>query len=670
MGEDMRIRRGAVTLAVAIALALATSVALAQQPVTPEDGSEPAAVEPAQPAPAAAEPAQPAPAATDGARVGPDGAALPPPAAEQPATEQAAAATTAAAGQDAAATDGEGAGAATTAKEEPPVETQVQGTCLTPRQAWLQLLYWLRAPGDRWEAKRAAGCFDARHLSPEEAGRRAIILKKVLDRKPTWVKVDDIPNDPEYLDGNGQPRYVDPVVAGDYEGIELVRINGRWLFSARTIDLVPSLYPSLTSRVEAWMPGWMKEPYLGIEAWKYLAVILLIFLALTVQKLVTFIIGTYVRRLIRGFRQDWIKKAVNRADRPIGGLVMAGVFHIGFPMLMFPPRISEVAMVATEALAAYSIVWLAYRMIDVLTDVMQVKADATESKLDDQLVPLVSRTLKVFVSVVGFIFILQNLDVDVGSLLAGLGLGGLAFALAAKDTVANFFGSVMIFIDKPFQIGDWVVISGVEGIVEEVGFRTSRVRTFYNSQVTVPNALVTSAMVDNYGRRQYRRYSTSLGLCYDTPPDKLQAFCEGVRAIIAGMPSMRKDYYLVEFKEFGPSSLDIMIYCFFEVTSFNDEMRGRTRLNLEILRLAEELGVSFAFPTQTLHIDSMVQPGQARASHQGPSDAAALIGIIDAFAPGGGKSRPTGARLSQGYDNSPKWIDHPSHGTGDADGEG
>jgi MscS family membrane protein len=459
------------------------------------------------------------------------------------------------------------------------------------------------------------------------------------------------------------------VVAGDYQGIELIQVNGRWLFSARTLDLVPSLYPSLTSRVEALMPMWMKEPFLGVEAWKYLAVILLIFLALTVQKLAIFIVGTYVRRLIRGFRQDWIKSAVNRADRPIGGLVMAAVFHIGFPMLLFPPRISEVAMIATEALAAYSIVWLAYRMIDVLTEVMQVKADATESKLDDQLVPLVSKTLKVFVGVVGFIFILQNLDVNVGSLLAGLGLGGLAFALAAKDTVANFFGSVMIFIDKPFQIGDWVVINGVEGIVEEVGFRTSRVRTFYNSLVTVPNALVTSAMVDNYGRRQYRRYSTTLGLCYDTPPDKVQAFCEGVRAIIAAMPSMRKDYYLVEFKEFGASSLNIMVYAFFEVSSFNDEMRGRTRLNLEVLRLAAELGVSFAFPTQTLHIDSMVQPGQARPSHSGTDDAAALIGIIDSFAPGGPKSRPTGAKLSQGYDNSPKWGAHPSLGKGDADGE-
>jgi MscS family membrane protein len=329
---------------------------------------------------------------------------------------------------------------------------------------------------------------------------------------------------------------------------------------------------------------------------------------------------------------------------------MALVFHISVPLLLLPIRFTTLAMLAIKATAAYAGVWLAYRLIDLLADYLLVKAEKTESKLDDQLIPLIAKTLKVFVSVVGGIFILQNLDVNVGSLLAGLGLGGLAFALAAKDTIANFFGSIMIFIDKPFQIGDWVVIASTEGIIEEVGFRTSRVRTFHNSLVTVPNAMITSTIVDNYGARKYRRYTTNLGLTYDTPPDKVEAFCEGVRAIIAGMPGMRKDYYLVEFREFGASSLVIMVYCFMIAKTWNEELRIRTHLNLEILRLAENLGVGFAFPTQTLHVSSLAQPGQSIPGHRGPENHAELAAIIAGFGPRGPLARPEGLTISHGYD--------------------
>jgi MscS family membrane protein len=407
------------------------------------------------------------------------------------------------------------------------------------------------------------------------------------------------------------------------------------------------------------LPDWLHREALGLPAWKILALFLLVFTSITLQKVVVFVIRTHVRRLF-GKARPRLVRAVSRVDRPIGGFAMALVFYVGVPPLELPEQVLGWVMLGTEALAVFSCVWVAYRMIDVLGDVLADKAARSASKLDDQLVPLATRSLKVFVSIVGGIFVLQNLEVNVGSLLAGLGLGGLAFALAAKDTVANFFGSVMIFVDKPFQIGDWVVIEDVEGNVEEVGFRTTRVRTFYNSLVTVPNATIVNTMVDNYGARQYRRYSTTVGLAYDTPADKVQAFCEGVRAIISAHPSMRKDYYLVEFKLLGASSFEIMVYCFMVAPTWNEELRIRTQLNLEMVRLAEQLGVSFAFPTQTVHIDSMVRPGEARPSHRGPGGPKELVDVIDSFGPGGTASRPTGARLSRGWDC----------GTGNASGDG
>jgi MscS family membrane protein len=334
---------------------------------------------------------------------------------------------------------------------------------------------------------------------------------------------------------------------------------------------------------------------------------------------------------------------------------MAAVFYLGVPKLVFSIGLAHAATVATKALLAYSIVWLGYRLIDVLALWMDAKADATDTKLDDQLVPLITKTLKVFVAVLGGIFVLQNLNVDVGSLLAGVGLGGLAFALAAKDTVANFFGSVMIFIDKPFQIGDWIVIGGVEGTVEEVGFRTTRVRTFYNSLVTVPNGSIVNTNVDNYGMREYRRYTSTLGLTYDTPVPKVQAFCEAVRALISGMPGMRKDYYMVEFQSFGNSSLNILLYCFMICKDWNEELRIRTHLNLEIMRVAQELGVSFAFPTQTLHVDTLAELGGHNPSHKGPAKNEELAAVVDGFAKEGKLQKYRGDEIANRYDCGSEW---------------
>lgn len=551
------------------------------------------------------------------------------------------------------ASDAEKDDAATSAVTLPAIEEEVRGTCATPRQTWLQMLYWLQK-GERWEPQKAAICFDTSGLADPtiEGPKRARMLKETLDSRSALIKVDNIPSNPDYRDNvTGEHLYIDPVVREIFgQVIFLVRDprTKRWLFSAETVAAVPDLYP-VTGSLESIIPSWLKVTVLGIDLWKYLALLLIYFVARLVKVVVMFVLGRYIRTFIQRTAAMYLDRLIERSERPIGVLSQALVFYLGIPLLLLPIRFTDLAMVIIEAMAAFAAVWLSYRLIDVLTDFMIAQADKTESKLDDQLVPLVSKTLKVFVSLIGGIFILQNLEVNVGSLLAGLGLGGLAFALAAKDTVANFFGSVMIFIDKPFQIGDWVVIGSTEGVVEEVGFRTSRVRTFYNSLVTVPNAMITSTMIDNYGARKYRRYVANLGLCYDTPPDKVEAFCEGVRAILVGMPGMRKDFYLVEFKEFADSSLIIMLYCFMETGTWNEELRVRTNLNLEIMRLAEKLGVSFAYPTQTLHVASIPKQGDSWPSHSGPEKPEELLAVIDGFGPGGSLARPGGIMISKGY---------------------
>lgn len=164
-------------------------------------------------------------------------------------------------------------------------------------------------------------------------------------------------------------------------------------------------------------------------------------------------------------------------------------------------------------------------------------------------------------------------------------------------------------MDRPFQVGDWVVIDGgVEGTVEEVGFRSTRIRTFYDSVVTLPNALLLTSKVDNLGVRRYRRWKTMVSITYDTPPDTIEAFCEGIRELVRKHPYTRKDYFQVWVNAFGPSSVDILLYVFHEVPDWSTELRERQRLFLDIMRLANAMGVRFALPAQTVYLHQPASP--------------------------------------------------------------
>jgi MscS family membrane protein len=312
-----------------------------------------------------------------------------------------------------------------------------------------------------------------------------------------------------------------------------------------------------------------------------------------------------------------------------------------------PTRADVFISSTLRLIVVLSIVWGLYRLVDVVGNGLHRRALQTETKLDDQLIPLLRKLGKVVVVVSGLVFALQNVNVDVGSLLTGLGLGGLAIALAAKETLANFFGSLMIFIDRPFQVGDWIKVKGVEGIVEEIGFRSTRIRTFYNSVTIVPNATFTDAQIDNYGLREYRRTHVTLTITYDTSPERMQAFCEGIRAIILANEFTRKDNYEVHMSGFGASALEIILYFFFKLPSWTEELRERHRIYLEIMRLAQELEIKFAFPTQTLLVDKLPIAGEvAEISPTPPRET--LARVVRGFGPNGDLSRPGGPTIVPG----------------------
>lgn len=511
--------------------------------------------------------------------------------------------------------------------------------CDSPRHAVDSVFAWLQP--NTLRPDMAAQCLDPAGRTPAELQEAAKQIKGVYDTRALLVDVAGLSDAVGWVN----PETGKPSFAPHPKLPEVVvekQADGKWRWTKGSLDHVEKLYgETLTRSLSDQLPPSLRRKLLGVATWQYLAIALILVAGLIVRKIIEVVVANRIRRLAERFGQQWASRIVDLFASPGATLAMAAMLGLTYPQLGLPIRAALAADVAVRMLFVLAIILAAYRAVDVVADRLQAKAELTESKLDDQLVPLIRKSLKVLVLVGGTLFMLQNLHVDVGSLIAGLGIGGLAFALAAKDTLANFFGSIMIFADRPFQIGDWIVVTGVEGIVEEVGFRSTRVRSFDNSLVTIPNAAFTESKIQNYGARTYRRCFVTINLTYDTTPEQMQAFVEGARAIVQANEFTRKDYYEIHMSGFGAHSLDVMVYFFFKVESWSAELREKHNVFLELLRLAQGLGVGFAFPTQTLH---MAPPSPPVAL---PKSNGELAEVVRAFGPGGAEARPSGPKITE-----------------------
>ena len=462
----------------------------------------------------------------------------------------------------------------------------------------------------------AAACLDLSGVDPklrETKGRElAIDLKEVIDRT-RFVVFEEIPDEPE------GPPYVflrdasgEITLRGDEEGV--------WRFSARTVESIPALLDAAEDRerVEGvtaapqsatpatWLrskiPAELRSRAFVLEHWQWFSLLALVFLGIIVDRLLVTLLTPVAKKAFVRMMPGADSEVVRPTVRPWGLLALAIVWWVGLLWLGLPAGVLSILLVAVKFIAAVATVLSLYRFVDILAAYFAERAAGTATKIDDLLIPLIRKTAKTFIVAFGLVFVADNMNVNITSLVAGLGLGGLAFALAAQDLVKNLFGSLTVLLDRPFQVGDWVVIGGLEGTVEEVGFRSSRIRTFYNSLITMPNAILIDTAVDNLGARSYRRWKAMLAVTYDTPPEKLEAFCEGIRELVRRSPHTRKDYFHVYANQYGAASLDILLYVFFVTPDWAKELEARHELFLDILRLAHELGVEFAFPTQTLHV--------------------------------------------------------------------
>ena len=291
-----------------------------------------------------------------------------------------------------------------------------------------------------------------------------------------------------------------------------------------------------------------------------------------------------------------------KIEQPIAWIFLSLIWLAALDGIDPQPTLKKYLTHLSILVLGYFIIKLFYLAVDAFGKVFMEYALKTESTMDDMLAPFITKSLKVFVVIVGVLLTIQNMGVNVVSILAGLGLGGLALALAAQDTAANLFGSITIFLDQPFKVGDWIKIQDVEGTVEEIGFRSTRIRTFYNSVIAIPNSIVAKEKLDNMGVRQQRRIRHNFGLEYSTPPHKIEEFCEAIRYIIMQDEKVIKDTITVAFNGYLDSSLNILVNFHLNVLETPEELSRQQRILLDILAMAESIGVQFAFPSRTLYI--------------------------------------------------------------------
>lgn len=291
---------------------------------------------------------------------------------------------------------------------------------------------------------------------------------------------------------------------------------------------------------------------------------------------------------------------IDMVEEPIAfAVAILGIWY-GLDILHLPDTAHVWINKIYYFLVIFNIAWLINRVLDALIQEYLVPIiEESESDLDDQLLPILKKGIHATVWIMAIIVGLNNAGYDVGALIAGLGIGGLAFALAAQDTVANFFGGVTIFVDKPFTVNDWIIIGGHEGIVEEVGIRSTRIRTFPGRLITIPNKVFAESAIENVTAEPNRRVILMLGLTYDTSHERIQEALDILKDVHTEKADVLEEKVLTLFDSFGDFSLNVKFVYY--IKKGEDVFATNSAINMEILKRFNAAKLDFAFPTQTIH---------------------------------------------------------------------
>jgi len=366
--------------------------------------------------------------------------------------------------------------------------------------------------------------------------------------------------------------------------------------------------PQNTGETTVWLtfgldrvPLLQSKPFANIPLWQFLASLIYIFLAFYVSKFLDYFIRERVRK--------WAEKTSTKLDDLLIDLVRGPVkvvafvilLHIGMKIYAWPEGFAAFFSQALKIIVACSLTYVLLKGIDLWMGLWQQRSSTPENEqFARQLLPLIRKAIKVFVVIVAVLVTSQNLGLNVTGLIASLSIGGLAVGLAAQDTLANLFGAVAVLGDKPFQVGDRIRLDMIDGTVETIGFRSTRVRNLDGHLVTVPNKTMGSATITNVSKRPNIKTEMNIGVTYDTPGVKVERAMQILEEIFKPHP-MTADL-IISFNKFESSSLNILVVHWWNATDQKAYLTGMKLLNLEVKRRFDTEGINFAFPTQTLYL--------------------------------------------------------------------
>ena len=463
---------------------------------------------------------------------------------------------------------------------------------------------------------------------------RVLQLKEVLDRLelPPLASVPDA----AAMESRQFKRWTLPGTEITIARVEEGPRAGEYLFSPETVQRLPEFYdrikhlPYRPGASESWyqiyryggagmrriipykwmlaLPDWAKVIVLDQPVWRWIGTAIVLFLA------------TLLFLLARRAAADWARRGSgselrlywSRLFRALFLLVLIPVLiHVLSDNLRLSGNVLKVATLSLWALFTLTLTWTVWLVSHVLAESVVSSQQMLAGSIDSQLVRLVLRLLATILSITILVVGAQQLGIPAYSVIAGLGVGGIAVALAAKDSLANLLGSLLIMFEKPFRVGHWIKVDKIEGFVESIGFRSTRIRTFYNSLVSIPSNQLVNSTVDNMAMRKLRAVRTVLHLSYATPAEKVERFVEAIRQLIEDNPHTYKKWYRIRFDDFGEYGLHVLVNFLLDVPDNQIEQAERQHLMLELLKLAESMDIEFAIPPRLPPLEGPAPPASS-----------------------------------------------------------
>ena len=458
----------------------------------------------------------------------------------------------------------------------------------------------------------AANYLDLRYL-PQGLTRKqgpelARELKISLDRAGLWVDIDMVSDDPKGVQEDGLPANRDllgqiktPQRTVDILMQRVPRKDGVmvWKFSHRTVSQIPHLfqhfgYSPFEQKLSEWLPDFT---FLGWQSWQWVFFLISVGLAYVGATILTALAGALLRKDGAKLRNE----AAKLVTGPIRFLLW--LFLVNIMIHYIGPSVTIRSILQGGTLIIFGFTWAAIGVLKLGFSWWAERLRKSGQEAATVLLQPIRNVINVLIVVIALILWLDNIGFNISTLLTGLGVGGLAVALAAQDTMKNFIGSIMILLDKPYKVGQRIVIKGHDGVVEEIGLRSTKLRLLNGHQTSVPNEEMARLDIENIGRRPHIRRLANIGITYGTPPDKVEKAVEIVLEILDNHEGMDPAYPpRVYFSDFNAYSLNLLVLYWYHPADYWGYMAHGQKVNLQIMQAFEKEGIRFAFPTQTTQL--------------------------------------------------------------------